>query len=142
VPRHGDPDVTGLLAVPAEWVTLRSATEDGSPVVVLVDRAVATTAPYPAFPTQVGVAVQFAETADGQPAEDEKAQLKALEQAVVDAAAGEARLVAVMTLEGVREWVLYARSADWARPFVDAGLSVVCGEDPMWLGLRELSGGV
>ena len=130
-----------LLAVPPDWVTLRSATEGGAPLVVLVDRAIATTAPYTAFATQVGVAVQYAATNDGLPPAEELDQLKALEQAVVDAAAGQARLVAVMTLEGVREWVLYARSTDWATPFVDAGLSVVVGEDPTWQGLKELAGG-
>ena len=133
---------TGLLAVPPDWVTLRSTTEEGQPVVVLIDRAVATTAPHEQFRTQVGVAVQYGETPDGLPAHPELAQLKALEQAVVDAAAGQARLVAVMTLEGVREWVLYARSTEWTLPFVDAGLSVVAGEDPSWHGLQELSGGV
>ena len=133
---------TGLLAVPPDWVTLRSVTEDGSPVVVLIDRAVATTAPYAGFTQQVGVAVQFGSTEDGQPGEQDVAQLKALEQALVDAAAGEARLVAVMTLEGVREWVLYAQSTDWAKAFVDAGLSVVITEDPHWQGLQELSGAV
>ena len=131
---------TGLLAVPPDWVTLRTATEDGHPIVVLVDRAVATTAPYQEFPTQVAVAVQLGETPDGLPAQDDLASLKALEQAVVDAAAGEGRLVAVMTLEGVREWMLYARSTDWSMRFADAGLSVVVREDPTWQGLKELSG--
>ncbi len=133
---------TGLLAVPPDWVTLRTATEEGQPIVVLLDRAVATTAPYEEFTTQVGVAVTYAQTADGLPAAEQLPQLKAVEQAVVDAAAGEGRLVAVMTLDGVREWVLYARSTAWSLPFVDAGISVVAGDDPTWHGLRELSGDV
>ncbi|MCW2598605.1 MAG: hypothetical protein JWM02_434 [Frankiales bacterium] len=132
---------TGLWDVPPDWVTLRAVTEDGLPIVVLIDRAVATTAPYQEFTRQVGVAVQLDKTPDGLPAEADLAGLKALEQTLVDAAAGEARLVAVMTLEGVREWVLYARSTDWTTAFVDAGLSVVVGEDPTWQGLTELSGG-
>jgi len=45
-----------------------------------------------------------------------------------------------MTLEGVREWMLYARSTDWSTRFADAGLSVVVREDPTWQGLKELSG--
>jgi hypothetical protein len=85
--------------------------------------------------------VQLAPTPDGLPGEDELDSLRAMEQAIVDAGAGAARLVAVMTLEGVREWMLYARSVDWATPFADAGLSVVVGEDPTWHGLMELSGG-
>ena len=131
---------TGLLAVPPDWVTLRTVTEDGHPIVVLVDRAVATTAPYREFTTQVAVAVQLGETPDGLPVQDDLADLKALEQAVVDAAAGEGRLVAVMTLEGVREWMLYARTTAWSACFSGAGLSVVLTEDPTWHGLKELSG--
>jgi hypothetical protein len=133
---------SGLLDLPPEWVTLRTETEDGRPIVVLVDRAVAATAPYLEFITQVGVAVQFGDTPDGLPAEDDQPSLKALEQTIVDAAAGEGRLVAVMTLEGVREWMIYARTADWTAPFVEAGLSVVVGTDPTWQGLKELSGRV
>jgi hypothetical protein len=133
--------MTELLEVPTDWVTLRTATEDAQPVVVLVDRAVATTAPYPDWPVQVGIAVTYGQTPDGQPAEEHREQLRALEQAVVDAAAGQARLVAVMTLEGVREWMLYARTSDWSKDFAEAGLSVMVAEDPAWTGLKELSGG-
>ena len=132
---------TGLLAVPAQWVTLRTETEEGKPVVVLVDQAIVTTAPYEVFTMQVAVAVSLGETADGLPAEADKAGLTQLEQHLVDAAAGEARLVAVMTLEGVREWMLYARTTEWALPFVEAGISVQVGEDPTFAGLRELAGG-
>ena len=39
-----------LLVVPAQWVTLRAQTEEGLPVVVLVDQAVDTTAPYADHP--------------------------------------------------------------------------------------------
>ena len=131
----------GLLDVPADWVTLRAETEEGAPIVVLVDRAVATTAPYADFPLQVAVAVSLGVTRDGLPAESDKANLRQLEQTVVDAAAGEARLCAVMTLEGVREWVLYGRSADWAQPFVEAGISVLVGEDPTYQGLLALASG-
>jgi hypothetical protein len=132
--------MTGLLEVPADWVTLRAETPEGLPVVVTVDRAIATTAPYPVFTLQVSVAVPLGETRDGQPAESDKANLRTLEQGMVDAADGEARLVAVMTLEGVREWILYARTTAWAQPFIEAGLSVKAGEDPTYSGLLELAG--
>ena len=131
---------TGLLAVPAQWVTLRTETEEGKPIVVLVDQAIAGTAPYEAFTLQVAVAVPLGETADGLPAESDKPGLRQLEQHLVDAAAGEARLVAVMTLDGVREWMLYARTTAWAQPFLEAGISVQVGEDPSYQGLRELAG--
>ena len=133
--------MTNLLEVPPEWVTLRAKTPEGQPVVVLVDRAIATTVPYEVFTLQVAIAVQLGETGDGLPAETDKANLRTLEQGMVDLAAGEARLVAVMTLEGVREWVFYARTTEWCKPFVEAGLSVRYVEDPTFSGLLELAGG-
>ena len=132
---------TGLLAVPADWVTLRAETEAGQPIVVLVDRAVATTAPYELFTLQVALAVPLGSTPDGLPAEADKPGLRQLEQHLVNAAEGEARLVAVLTLEGMREWMLYARSTAWTQPFLEAGLSVQVGEDPEFAGLRELASG-
>lgn len=131
---------SSLLDVPADWVTLRAETDSGQPIVVVVDRAIATTAPYAEFTQQVAVAVPLSETDDGLPSEEDQGRLRELEQHLVDAAAGEARLVAVMTLEGLREWMLYARSTAWALPFVEAGLSVQAGLDPGYVGLLELAG--
>ncbi|MCW2674522.1 MAG: hypothetical protein JWP14_3111 [Frankiales bacterium] len=133
-------DKPSLLEVPPEWVTLRAETPQGRPVEVLIDRAIATTVPYEVFTLQVAIAVPLGETPDGLPAETDKPNLRTLEQGLVDLAAGEARLVAVMTLEGVREWVFYARTTEWCAPFVDAGLSVRYAEDPTFSGLRELAG--
>ena len=132
--------MTDLLAVPAQWVTLRTQTEDGLPVVVLVDQAVATTAPHAGHPVQVAVGVPYTAEADGQPAAEDVPRLKEMEQHLVDTGAGVARLVAVMTLEGVREWTFYARDAAWTEPLLAVGLSVLITEDPTYQGLRELSG--
>lgn len=132
----------GLLDLTPDWVTLRDQTEEGLPVVVLVDRAVATTAPHVDCPLQVAVAVQLSPTDDGLPAEADKPNLRDLEQRLVDAAAGQARLVAVMTLEGVREWILYGSSREWTAPFVSAGVSCIVTEDPTYTGLLELAAGV
>ena len=129
-----------FLETPPDWVTLRDTTPEGLPVVALVDRAIATTVPYDTYTLQVSVGVSLGETRDGQPAETDKDNLRTLEQGMVDAAEGEARLVAVVTLEGVREWVFYARSTFWCKPFIEGGLSVRAGEDPTFLGLRELAG--
>ena len=63
-----------------------------------------------------------------------------MEQHLVDSAAGQARLVAVMTLEGVREWTFYGRDAAWADPLRESGVSVLATDDPSYQGLRELSG--
>ena len=130
----------GLLDLDPDWVTLRDQTEEGLPVVVLVDRAVAATAPHEDCPFQVAVAVQLSPTEDGQPSERDRPNLRELEQQLVDAAAGQARLVAVMTLEGVREWILYGSSGEWTASFVAAGVSCIVTEDPSYTGLLQLAG--
>ena len=129
-----------LPAVAATWVTLRTATEEGLPVVVLVDQALATTCPYDGVSTQVAVAVQLRPTDDGLPDAEEATALRGMEQRLVDAAAPHARLVAVMTLDGVREWTFYGTSAAWAEPFKELGLSVLVEDDPGWTGLTQLAG--
>ena len=129
-----------LLVVPAQWVTLRAQTEEGLPVVVLVDQAVATTAPYADHPAQVAVGVPFEADDAGLPVAGELPRLKQVEQHLVDTAAGYARLVAVRTLEGVREWTFYGRDDAWAEALRASGVSVVATDDPSYQGLRELSG--
>ena len=83
-----------LLAVPAQWVTLRAQTEEGLPVVVLVDQAVATTAPYGDHPAQVAVGVPYQADDTGLPTAEELPRLKQVEQHLVDSAAGQAHRTA------------------------------------------------
>jgi hypothetical protein len=71
---------------------------------------------------------------------EEAPRLRELEQRLVDAAAGQARLVAVLTLEGVREWTFYGATSGWAQPLRDEGISLVETVDPAYHGLLELSG--
>ena len=132
--------MTDLLAIPAQWVTLRTETEEGLPVVVLVDQAVAIAAPHDGYPVQVAVGVPFTAGPDGQPQDEDVPRLREMEQHLVNAGIGQARLVAVMTLEGVREWTFYARGTDWTLPLKTVGLSVLESDDPAYQGLRELSG--
>jgi hypothetical protein len=132
--------MSSLPAVPPTWVTLRTQTEEGLPVVVLLDQGVATSAPHEGVTSQVAIAVPLRPTDDGLPGEEEAVTLKGMEQRLVDAAAGHARLVAVMTLEGVREWTFYGVDAEWAHPFQELGLSVLVVDDPEWTGLREMAG--
>ena len=132
--------MTSLLDVAADWVTLRAQTPEGNPVEVLVDRGVVARVPFEEFTQQVAIAVPLGETRDGLPAESDKQNLRTLEQGMVDLAAGEGRLVARMTLEGVREWMFYVRSTEWCRPFLEAGLSVKTADDPQFSGLLELAG--
>jgi hypothetical protein len=132
--------MTDLLDVAPQWVTLRTETEEGLTVVVLVDQAVAITAPYDGYPVQVAVGVPFTAGSDGQPQDEDLPRLKEMEQHLVNAGVGQARLVAVMTLEGVREWTFYARGTDWTVPLKAVGLSILESDDPSYQGLRELSG--
>lgn len=129
-----------LLAAPPDWVTVRDTTPEGQPIVLLLDRAVVEGVPWEGYPTQVAVAVLLSATPDGLPSPEDTLKLKALEQSLVDAATGQARLVGVMTLEGVREWIFYARSTDWTGPYREAGISVVLTHDPAYDGLLELAG--
>ena len=131
--------MTSIFDPAPDWVTLTAQTPEGNPVEVLIDRAIATTVPYEVFTMQVAIACSLGETRDGLPAESDKANLRTLEQGLVDAAAGEARLVARTTLEGVREWMFYGRTTAWTHPFIEGGLSVRAGDDPSFSGLRELA---
>jgi hypothetical protein len=132
--------MSSIFAPAPDWVTLTAQTPEGNPVEVLLDRAIATTVPYEVFTMQIAVACDLGETRDGLPAESDKANLRTLEQALVEAAAGEARLVARTTLEGMREWMFYGRTTAWTHPFVEGGLTVRAGDDPAFSGLLELAG--
>jgi hypothetical protein len=137
-----------LADVPPEWVTLTS-TSDGLPAITLVDQAVALAAPFPSHPYQVGFGVHLnAPDKQGQPRDAEKAVLRRLEQHLVDALAGSARLVSTLTLHGLREYVTYANDLTFLEVWQEtppAGLDtheiqVMVMEDPTWKGLREIAG--
>ena len=138
-----------LLSVLPRWVTLRAATEDGRPVVVLVDEAVALSSPHDGFGLQVGLGVQLGEPGpDGLPGPQEKAALRVFEQAMVDAVGETGRLVATITLPGVREYLIYASTTAWAQQWAQTppeGMTshpfgLQAGEDPHWHGLRQMAG--
>ncbi|MDP3711710.1 MAG: DUF695 domain-containing protein [Mycobacteriales bacterium] len=137
-----------LDSLPPRWVTL-TATSDGLPVITLVDEAVALAAPFPSHPVQVGLGVHLNEPdALGQPGELDAPLLRSFEQALVDALGSEARLVSSLTLQGVREYVAYARSTAvlerWQAeppPGLDThDVQVFAIDDPTWKGLREIAG--
>ena len=137
-----------LAAVPPRWVTL-TATVDGLPSITLVDEAVALAAPFPSHPVQLGFGVHLHEPDRlGQPGPAESADLRRFEQALVDALAGTARVVSVLTLQGVREYVAYATDLELLESWQQeppAGLDthdvqVMVLPDPTWKGLREIAG--
>ncbi|MBC7372850.1 MAG: DUF695 domain-containing protein [Frankiales bacterium] len=138
-----------LVHVEPAWVQLLDD-EDGEQLTVLeLDEAVVEGAPWPGYPTQLAVSVALHDLdPQGQPYDDEHAALLLLRSALENALGQDGRLVAVITLDGVREHVAYVRSPDvvqgWrnAPPpeFADHDLDVELLEDPDWVGLREIAG--
>jgi hypothetical protein len=138
-----------LLSVPPRWMTLRAVTEEGRPVVVLIDEAVALSAPYDGFGVQVGLGLQLGTAGlDGLPGPQEKDALRAFEQTMVDAIGSTGRLVASITMQGVREYLIYASTTSWAQEWAQTppeGMrshtyGLQAGEDPHWHGLRQMAG--
>ncbi|MCW2607751.1 MAG: hypothetical protein JWO60_2444 [Frankiales bacterium] len=150
------PRVPDLLVVQPRWVTLEGEFTDPEAAeprplraVTLLDEAVALGAPFEEFPLQVGLGVHLQEVDDtGQPTPAEKAVLREFQTAVVQALGDQGRVVAALTVDGVREYVAYLRSTDVLVPWQDAppaGMDtrdwqVQVLEDPTWLGLREIAG--
>lgn len=140
--------MTDLHALKPSWVTLTS-TVDGTPVITLVDEAVALAAPFASHPLQVGLGVRLNDPdALGQPGESERDDLKRLERGVVDALGTDARLVASITLQGIREYVAYAVDGSFLQAWTEEApdglnsheVQVMVMEDPTWKGLREIAG--
>ena len=138
-----------LLSVPPRWMTLRAVTEEGRPVVVLIDEAVALSAPYDGFGVQVGLGLQLGTAGlDGLPGPQEKDALRAFEQTMVDAIGSTGRLVASVTMQGVREYLIYASTTSWAQEWAQTppegmrshSYGLQAGEDPHWHGLRQMAG--
>lgn len=141
-----------LLQTVARWVTLQGEYTDGSRTVravTLLDEAVALGAPFEDFPLQVGVGVTLQQPDEqGQPSAEEKAALRAFETGLVQALGHEGRIVATLTVDGVREYVAYVRSTDVLVPWRETpppgteshDWQVQVLQDPTWLGLREIAG--
>lgn len=147
-----DPSADDLHGVLARWVTLKGEyVEEGQAkrAVTLIDEAVALGAPFAGFGLQVGLGVALRDPDDaGQPSAAERPALRAFEQALVQELGAAGRIVASMTVDGLREYVAYVRGTEvlltW-RDAVPAGMrshdfEVQVLEDPSWLGLRELAG--
>lgn len=138
-----------LVELAPAWVQLLDDEDPGALTVLELDEAVTAGAPWSGFPTQLAVSVVLHEPdPQGQPYDDEHAALLVLRSALEQALGQDGRLVAVITLDGVREHVAYLRSPDvvqgWrsAPPpeFADHDLDVELLEDPDWFGLREIAG--
>jgi hypothetical protein len=139
--------VSDLLTVPARWSQLVDD-EDGL-VVVEVDDAVAEQAPWHDFGVQLVVTVTLDDPdPDGQPYDEEHADLRRWQADLSRALGGAGRVVATLTAEGVREHVAYLRDRSLVEAWRAApppglgshGAQVVLVDDPAWKGLREIAG--
>ncbi len=141
--------MTDLVHVEPAWVQLLDDDDLTQLTVLELDEAVVDGAPWPGYPTQLAVSVALHDPdPQGQPYDDEHAALLLLRSALEHTLGQDGRLVAVITLDGVREHVAYLRSPEvvqgWRTTpppeFADHDLDVELLEDPDWVGLREIAG--
>ena len=138
-----------LLTVAPEWVQLLDDEDLERLTVLELDAAVADDAPWDGYPVQLAVSVDLVDPdPQGQPYDDEHAALALFRLALEQAIGGDGRLVATITMDGVREHLAYVRSAAtvqrWREHppegFAGHDVEVQLLEDPGWLGLREVAG--
>ena len=135
-----------LLPEPS-WVQLVDDEEDLT--VVELDDAVVDGAPWDGWSLQRAVALTVEDPdPTGQPYDDEHTALLAWQAAFEELLGDDGRLVATITMGGVRELVAYLRTVDvvdrWAAdPPAALGTfeaEVTVLPDPGWRGLREIAG--
>jgi Family of unknown function (DUF695) len=114
---------------------------DGRPLLARFNAALRDARDRSTFPIQIGVAVPLNAPDDrGMPSEAELAELAALEERVIKAAAGHAVLVGSITTNSMREFVLYSQSPEWIESFDHAlqaaveghEVQVMARSDPDW----------
>lgn len=139
--------MTDLLAASPRWVQLLDD-EQGLTVLELDEGAV-DGAPWAGFGVQLTVSVDLQDPDEqGQPYAEEHEVLAAFRRVLEQALNGHGRVVATITMDGVREHVAYVRSDDVVAAWRDAppagfgthDAQVQLLEDPRWLGLREIAG--
>ncbi len=132
---------------PPRWAQVVDDTD--ALTVLELDEALVDGAPWSGLGTQLGVSVVLHDPdPTGQPYDDEHATLLALQAAVAAALGDDGRIVATITMDGVRELVAYVRSpalVEAWRTTPPDGLAtheveVTLLEDPAWRGLREIAG--
>ena len=108
--------------------TIATAAPDAPPLIARVNQGAAARRGHPDYRTQVGIAVPFhAPDARGFPTPAEDAQVRAIEAALRAALLpGDlAVLAAVLTTEGMREFVWYTRDPDAVPAMVKAVATTV-----------------
>jgi hypothetical protein len=104
---------------PAEdaW-TVSETTHDGRRLIVRANIAARSLAGDKRLGIKVGLAIPFhTSDPDGMPSPDEVALLDAAEEHIVEELSGHARLVLVLTTNGMREFVAYTGNGEWLPEF-------------------------
>ena len=121
---------------------------EGSPMVLRIDETYRRGRPPAEYPYQVGVTVPFNDaSADGLPGEGDMADLELAEEVV--ASEQRSLLVAVITTQGMREFVLYAAQTGWIEAWAeqldaqvaDHDVQVIAQDDPGWETYHQLMAG-
>ena len=136
-----------LLDVEPRWEQL--VDDEEGLVVVELDDAVAEGAPWPGFGVQLVITVTVRDPdPEGQPYDEEHAELLRWRAELQAALGPRGRVVATLTADGVREHVAYVTGPDVVAAWQTSppeGLrsheaQVALVPDPTWLGLREIAG--
>ncbi|HEX8182773.1 MAG TPA: DUF695 domain-containing protein [Candidatus Saccharimonadales bacterium] len=97
-----------LNEYPENWVMIQD-TNEGKPMFVRVQASLKDAVGHPEYPYQIGVAVPLHnQTSNGLPRENEFNDLNAIEDTLCDTLT-DAVLVAIITTDGMREFVFYAK---------------------------------
>jgi hypothetical protein len=107
----------GPLVVEDAW-QVHETVHDGHRLVIRGNAGAKPLVASKDYGIKVGLAVPFNEPQhDGMPTSSEMAQLEVVEEAIVSGLAGHAVLVAVLTTNGMREFVAYTGNGGWLPSF-------------------------
>ena len=133
-------------AVEDTWNVFQG-TYDGRPLLVRGNIGAKKLVGSKAYPIKVGLAVPFRNPRpDGFPEPAEDAELEVVEETIIARIAGHAVLVAILTTNGMREFVAYSGDGSWLPEF-DRGLQTAvtthevqidARTDPDWSAYRQL----
>lgn len=147
MPITGTPDTTrtvlAAVASPA-WKT-RGISRRGAQAQYRVNTALRQASDISLYPARIDVAVPLREPSfNGLPTAAEQRRLAGIEETLLGVVAARAVLAGVLTSVGVRHFVFYAATADWAAE-IEPALGPVAGHaavqvtpDPAWRAFRRL----
>jgi hypothetical protein len=126
--------------VPDAW-SVSKADYDGRPLLARFNTGYSDATDREDYPIQIGVAIPLKDVDEqGWPSGEENRVLQAVEDTMLSVLGGRAVLVGALTVNGVREFVLYSRDSDWIESFhraLDAAVpshevQVMAKQDPAW----------